>query len=136
VDLKQIRDLLAGHTTFGELQYALEQLDKIIEREESFAGQAYQVIGNIVSDLDVHNDQTEKALDYFSNGEYDDDFLPWGLDDIAPDIKQRFKFTPLRTKEETRVLLKEINKITDKDRRIEMLHAALNPPFVVEEIEE
>ena len=51
---------------------------------EEVAAEAYQVIGGLVStaDIDVHNREVIRALDYFSaiaNGEEAGDILPWNL---------------------------------------------------------
>lgn len=50
-----------------------------IENLEAKSGQAYQVIGWLLSECGMFETaEGQRALDYFSNeGHYDDDFLPW-----------------------------------------------------------
>jgi len=52
-------------------------------KEQSGMLQAYIVIGDIIGALDIWTPEIEAALDYFSEGKYDEGFLPWscGLED-------------------------------------------------------
>jgi hypothetical protein len=54
---------------------------KRIEDLETKSGQAYQVIGNLLSECGLfESPEGQRALDYFSQDGYDDDFLPWPRD--------------------------------------------------------
>lgn len=49
-----------------------------IEDLEAKSGQAYQVIGNLLSQCGLfESKEGTRALDYFSRDEFNDDFLPW-----------------------------------------------------------
>lgn len=50
-----------------------------IEELEAKSGQAYQVIGWLLSECGMFEaPEGQRVLDYFSNeGHFDDDFLPW-----------------------------------------------------------
>ncbi|AWC24965.1 hypothetical protein CO731_04458 [Aminobacter sp. MSH1] len=49
-----------------------------IEELEAKSGQAYQVIGWLLSECGLFETaEGQRALDYFSEDAFDDDFLPW-----------------------------------------------------------
>lgn len=52
-----------------------------IEELEAKSGQAYQVIGWLLSECGLFETaEGQRALDYLSNEQrYDDDFLPWPM---------------------------------------------------------
>ena len=64
------------------LRQALQSKPQGVDVESGFASQAYIVIGSIVGSLDAESDEIDAALTYFSEGKYNEDFLPWdcGLD--------------------------------------------------------
>jgi hypothetical protein len=51
-------------------QASIEQLAEKI-------AQAYQVIGHLLDQAGVEGSEGVRALDYFSSGNFDPDFLPW-----------------------------------------------------------
>lgn len=54
------------------------QMKQRIEDLETKSAQAYQVIGNLLWQCAQHDtDEGTRALDYFSQDEFDEDFLPW-----------------------------------------------------------
>lgn len=78
---------------FGEYRLAIPKGFKLIKEnkhgsrddqeqsEQAGMAQAYRVIGNIVANLNIDHPEIERALDYFCECKYDEDFLPWGIDD-------------------------------------------------------
>lgn len=49
-----------------------------IDELEAKSAQAYQVIGSLLSQCGLfESEEGTRALDYFSQDDYDDDFLPW-----------------------------------------------------------
>lgn len=64
---------------WDRLILALETLTALEARDsEDFQSQAYQVIGNLLQHSGAFGSEAgERALDYFSGDEFDEDFLPW-----------------------------------------------------------
>ncbi|QKC90611.1 hypothetical protein EB230_21045 [Mesorhizobium sp. NZP2234] len=55
-----------------------------IEDLENKSGQAYQVIGALLWQCGLHETaEGTRALDYFSQDAYDDDFLPWPKSELG-----------------------------------------------------
>lgn len=53
------------------------------ERSEIVRAQAYQVIGFLLHELNIfESDEGQRALDYFSGEDCDEDFLPWPRDKV------------------------------------------------------
>lgn len=56
----------------------LKRLEEEVENLENMVWQAYQVIGALIMpDTKPSEAEEIRALDYFSNAEYDENFLPW-----------------------------------------------------------
>ncbi|MER8913742.1 hypothetical protein NKI32_07870 [Mesorhizobium sp. M0761] len=54
------------------------EMKQRIEDLETKSGQAYQIIGNLLWRCGLHeSEEGTRALDYFSQDGFDDDFLPW-----------------------------------------------------------
>ena len=58
------------------LSEAVDEAEK--DGAEKAMAQAYVIMGNVLGSIDVEwTDEIEKMMDYLSDGEYDEDFLPW-----------------------------------------------------------
>jgi hypothetical protein len=56
-----------------------------IMRLENMVGAAYQVIGSLADATGTfEHPAVQKALGYFSQDDYDEDFLPWVIEDQPP----------------------------------------------------
>lgn len=57
-----------------EVEFAIQ----VLEEYQNKTGDAYQVIGTLAYYAGLFDDdETMRALDYFSHEGYEDDFLPW-----------------------------------------------------------
>ena len=102
----------------------------LVDRGEMMAAQAYQVIGSLVDSAGCFDDPAvQRALDYFSQGKHDENFLPWFLtkEPVQSEMIKGWKLVPV---EPTREMILAVS--TDEDTSVSedyvaMVRAAPSP---------